>query len=470
MVEQTLSHYRILAKLGQGGMGEVYLAEDTRLRRQVALKFLPSHFAAEAEARARFEQEARAAAALNHPNICTIYEIGEAADKFFIAMEYVEGETLFKKSKQQRANGNQILDWAIQIASGLEAAHEKGVVHRDIKSANIMVTPKGQIKIMDFGLAKLSGSSVLTNENSTMGTVAYMSPEQARGKKIDARTDLWSFGVVLYEMLTGGLPFHGDHPQVVIYSIINETPEPLNSLRSDTPNELEGISNRLLVKNLAARYQSAAEVLADLRAITKAGDRAFKIDPTLAIQSSPSKQLFRYGVIAVLLIALVAVGWNFFSSRSPALDSLAVLPFTNLSPNPHADYLSDGITASLIYSLSQLPNVKVMSRNAVFRYKGRATDAHLAGEELGVKAVLVGTVLERGQQLSISVELVDTRDRSVIWGENYQRPFADILAMQADMTNEITAKMRLQLSPAEQRQLQKSSTTNSEAYRLYLLG
>ncbi len=471
MIDQILSHYKILAKLGQGGMGEVYLAEDTKLRRKVALKFLPSHFATDPEARARFEQEARAAAALNHPNICTIYEIGEAEDKFFIAMEYVEGETLKKKVFSDQLSVNSVIEYAIQIAAGLQAAHEKGVIHRDIKSSNIMLTTKGQIKIMDFGLAKLPGSSLLTKEESTMGTVAYMSPEQARGRKVDHRTDLWSLGVVLYEMLAGDLPFRGDHPQVVIYSIINETPEPITSLQPDVPQEMEELLNKLLAKNPIARYQSASEVAGNLRPITKTRNLGFKTDTTIKTAASPHhKRLLRYGTVAVLLVALIAAGLRFFSQPPQTIDSLAVLPFTNLSPNPNAEYLSDGITESLIYSLSQLPNVKVMSRNATFRYKGRATDAQTAGKELGVKAVLVGTVLQREKQLSISVELVDTRDRSVIWGENYHRPFADILAVQSDITNEITAKMRLQLSPTEQRQMQKHSTTNSEAYRLYLLG
>lgn len=279
MIGKTVSHYRNLEPLGQGGMGVVFKAEDSRLQRPVALKFLPENLARNAEARARLSQEARAAAALNHPNICTIYEIGEADDRFFIAMEYVEGETLLEKIRQRKAHLKQIMDWALQIASGLEAAHEKGIFHRDIKSSNIMVTRKDQIKIMDFGLAKLAGSSFLTKEKSTMGTVAYMSPEQVRGKKVDHRTDLWSFGVVLYEMLSGHLPFEGDHEQVLIYTIINETPEPITDLRPDTPPALEEIVNKALQKSLAARYQRVDEMLFDLR----------KLLPAAEISTSPTK-------------------------------------------------------------------------------------------------------------------------------------------------------------------------------------
>ncbi len=265
MIGQTFSHYKILEQLGEGGMGVVYKAEDTKLQRLVALKFLPENLTRDAEAKARLVQEARAAAALNHPNICTIYEIAENEGQLFLALEFIEGETLLKKIKQQKANNNQVLDWAIPIASGLEAAHEKGVIHRDIKSANIMLRAKGQIKIMDFGLAKLAGSSFLTKEKATMGTVAYMSPEQARGRKVDHRTDLWSFGVVLYEMLTGQLPFQGDHEQVLIYAIINETPEPISALRADVPKELEDIVIKALQKKLAARYQRVEEILFDLK-------------------------------------------------------------------------------------------------------------------------------------------------------------------------------------------------------------
>ncbi len=286
MIGQTVSHYRNLEPLGQGGMGVVYKAEDSRLQRPVALKFLPENLARNAEARARLLQEARAAAALNHPNICTIYEIGEADERFFIAMEYVEGETLWEKIKQRKANLRQIVDWAVQIARGLEAAHEKGIFHRDIKSSNIMVTRKDQIKIMDFGLAKLTGSSFLTKEKSQMGTVAYMSPEQVRGKKVDQRTDLWSFGVVLYEMLAGQLPFQSDHEQVLIYAIINETPEPISDLRPDTPPALEAIVKKALQRSLSARYQCVDELLFDLRTLLPSTNVSTPPAKTASIRSN----------------------------------------------------------------------------------------------------------------------------------------------------------------------------------------
>ena len=271
MIGKTISHYHILEPLGQGGMGVVYQAEDTKLQRLVALKFLPEDLTREPEAKARLLQEARSAAALNHPNICTIYEIEECEERLFLAMEYVEGETLRKTVGSNQLSVNSVIEYAIQIAAGLQAAHEKGVIHRDIKSSNVMLTAKGQIKIMDFGLAKLAGSTLLTKERSTMGTVAYMSPEQTRGKKIDARTDLWSLGVVLYEMLTGQLPFQGDHEQVVIYTIINETPEPVKALRPEVPQELENIVNKALQKSLADRYQRIDEMLFDLGKLSPAG-------------------------------------------------------------------------------------------------------------------------------------------------------------------------------------------------------
>ncbi|MDL1876800.1 serine/threonine protein kinase, partial [Cytophagia bacterium CHB2] len=283
MIGQTVSHYKNLEPLGEGGMGVVYKAEDTKLQRSVALKFLPENLARNAEARARLLQEARAAAALNHPNICTIYEIGEADDRFFIAMEHVEGETLRQKAASAPLPVASVISFALQIAAGLQAAHEKGIFHRDIKSSNIMVTRKDQIKIIDFGLAKLAGSSFLTKEKSTMGTVAYMSPEQVRGKKVDQRTDLWSFGVVLYEMLAGQLPFQSDHEQVLIYAIINETPEPITDLRPDVPPALEAIVEKALQRSLSARYQCVDELLFDLRKLLSSAE--ISMPPTKTVST-----------------------------------------------------------------------------------------------------------------------------------------------------------------------------------------
>ncbi len=282
MIGKTISHYKILEKLGAGGMGVVYKAEDAKLKRIVALKFL-STMALGGEEKSRFLREAQAAAALNHPNICTIYEIDENEGQLFLALEFIEGETLKKKVNSEQLSVTSIIEYALQIASGLQAAHERGVVHRDIKSANVMITTKGQIKIMDFGLAKLAGSSFLTKDKSTMGTVAYMSPEQARGRKVDQRTDLWSFGVVLYEMLTGQLPFQSDHEQVLIYAIINETPEPISDLRADTPTALETIVNKALTKNPDKRYQHVDAMLADLRALQRTGSLA---TPVIKTQST----------------------------------------------------------------------------------------------------------------------------------------------------------------------------------------
>ncbi len=393
MVEKLISHYRILEKLGQGGMGVVYKAEDTKLKRLVALKFLPEHLTRHPEAKKRFMQEAQAAAALNHPHICTIYAIEEVEEKLFIAMEFIEGQSLSSAVGSHPLPVDNCLGIAFQIAEGLHAAHEKGIVHRDLSSNKVMINSRGRVKIMDFGLAQLLGSSRFTQMGTVMGTVAYMSPEQTRGKKIDHRTDIWSLGVALYEMLAGELPFRGDHPQVVIYSIINETPEPLASRRNDAPPELVAIVNKMLVKNPNERYQSTEEVLADLQPLVKERKISIKTESTFKSQSSPPQRLVWYAGIPVLVLALIAATLIFFKASSPAIDSLAVLPFVNSST-----------------------------------------------------------------------------DQSVIWGEQYHRRLADILAIQTEITTEITAKMRLRLSHAERQHLQKQYTENSEAYRLYLLG
>lgn len=470
MTGKVISHYHVMQALGSGGMGIVYRAQDLKLKRPVALKFLSRELTSNAEAKQRFVQEAQAAAALNHPNICTIYEIEESEENFFIAMEFIEGHSLREQLNQGALSLAQALAIAIQIAEGLQAAHAKGIVHRDLTSSNVMLSSTQRVKITDFGLAQLFGSSLLTQRGTVMGTVAYMSPEQARGKKVDPRTDLWALGVLLYEMLTGSLPFRGDHPQVVIYSIINETPEAVLARRPDTPPALEQIITKLLTKNPDERYQTADEVLADLQPLAQAQQAG--IASTHRLAATPrrfTKRMLLAGVAGAFL-ALAGAGLYFFRPAASVIDSVAVLPFANLSNDPETEYLSEGLTESLIYSLSRLSHVKVRSRSATLRYEGRAVDAETVGKELGVKAVLTGTVLQRGNQLAISAELVDTRDQSVIWGEQYNLPMADLLALQQKITSEITGKMRLRLSPSEQMQLQKPHTTNSEAYRLYLLG
>ena len=509
---QTINHYKITAPLGAGGMGEVYLAEDTRLERKIALKFLPAHLTQDKRHLHRFQQEARAVAALSHPNVCAIHEVVETSEgRHCIVMEYVEGVTLREHIAERRMNISESLDVAIQVASALSAAHGSGIVHRDIKPENIMLRRDGYVKVLDFGLAKLTEKKPEPpdSENETralelktlpglvMGTVAYMSPEQARGLPVDAPTDIWSLGVVLYEMVAGQKPFDGATPTDVIISIAEREPVPLASRAPDVPIQLERIVKKALAKDRDERYQTAEDLLIDLKGLRHELEIGAEVEryrqpssgsepaATMSNRQVITSRFFPLGLTrsrililtalaGVLIIGGLVSALFFRQSSTPApqteIKSLAVLPLENLSGDPETEYLSDGITESLINRLSQLPNLKVIARSSAFRYKGRDVDARTAGRELGVSAVLTGRVIKRGDNLSVSIELVDIRDNSQLWGDQYNRQFSDILTVQREISQEVSERLRLRLTSEQRQQLAKSYTDKAEAYQLYLKG
>jgi serine/threonine-protein kinase len=529
--DSQFGRYQIRSLLGVGGMGEVYLAYDSKLRRQVALKLLPAELTQNKVRLARFEREAYAASSLNHPNIMTIHEIGaigEEGGHHFIASEYIEGESLRQHMKHGRLELRETLGLTSQIAEALSVAHEAGIVHRDIKPENVMVRRDGYVKILDFGLAKLAHETATaanevnsdaptrevpfnTEPGVLMGTATYMSPEQARGLELDSRSDIWSLGVVLYELVAGKLPFEGGTTTDVLAMILHREPPSLLLYQSSLPAELERIVEKALAKERDARYQTSKDLSVDLKRLKQ----RLEMDAELERSITPEQEARRTGAAAgapsirskpeltneaavvptissaeyvvreikrhksaaavvlttlILAIAAAVLYYTYSSRRSTAISSVAVLPFANLSSDPNMEYLSDGVSESLINNLSQLPSLKVISRGSTFKYKGKEVDLQEVAQALGVQAIVTGRVLQRGDQLQVSVELVNASDKTQMWGEQFNRRATDALAVQMEISQQIADKLRLRLTKAEQQQLVKDTNVNPEAYEQLLKG
>jgi serine/threonine protein kinase/tetratricopeptide (TPR) repeat protein len=470
MIGQTISHFEILDKIGGGGMGVVYLAEDTRLKRPVALKFLPPHLSSDPDAKERFVVEARSASALNHPNICAVFDVGATDDgRTFIAMAHYEGQTLAQKLAEGPLAIDEIVAIAVQIADGLAAAHDKGIVHRDIKPANILITDRGHAIILDFGLAKLTGSLDLTKSGATVGTAFYMSPEQLRGETIDHRTDVWSLAVVLYEMLTGSRPFDGEYEHAISYAILSGEPESLRKTRPDVPAALAEIVQHGLEKDVEHRCASMSSMLDALRSL---GDEA------PASRHSPRRDFWRLsaGLTATALIVL-AVIWvpRWLPSGDGASEthqprSLAVLPFDNRSGDESEDYFSDGLTDQLTTTLARIGALKVIARTSASRYRGTSLGPSQIGEELGVEALVTGSVLRSGGRVRITAELISTDTQANLWADSYERDEQDVLALQGDVARAITDAIALRLTPDESARITAAPRVDPEAFEEYLKG
>ena len=501
MIAESIAHYRIIKKLGAGGMGEVYLALDTKLDRKVAIKVLQSDSLAEENLKRRLLKEAQAAAKLDHPNICAVYDVNEADSLTFIVMQYIEGETLGEKMLLQPLELSTALAIAEQAAEALAEAHIHGILHRDIKPQNMMITPRGQLKILDFGLAKQMRSSdsvdseaqtatLLSTPGHVVGTMPYMSPEQLQGEPLDARSDIFSLGVTFYEMLAGKHPFQDKSAPVTMSRILRDDPIPTEQFQAQVSPELQALLNKMLCKDKAARYQNAQDFLTDLRQLpaklsaydTQANAQRTKdVSPITRTEKVADRILskarpHKWEILALALALILSVVAIRRLVSTDHLDSLAILPFSYVSSdpqfmaNPDREYLSDGLTESIINNLSQLANLKVIARSSVFRYKGKDLDVQATGRELNVRAVLVGQIKQEGDELTITVELMDVQGNRSLWGDTYQRKIADVQTVQREIARNVSEKLRLKLTGADQTQLAKTYTESGEAYEAYLKG
>jgi serine/threonine protein kinase/Tfp pilus assembly protein PilF len=483
LLGQTISHYRITKELGGGGMGVVYEAEDLTLGRRVALKFLPPGWSANPVALERFRREARSASALNHPNICTIYEIGESNGTQFLAMELLEGETLERRLARQRLSIQEVVEIASQVADALQCAHEKHILHRDIKPANIFLTAHDQVKLLDFGLAKFDKAALaetgardsaaetsVTNIGDAVGTIAYMSPEQIFGKPLDARTDLFSFGIVLYEMATGVRPFRGDNNSVILDQITHATPTPPLRINPDVPPNLEEVILKALEKDRELRYQSAQEIGTDLRRLKRDSHST----QTAVVRPPRRRWPIAVGILLLLLV-MAGAGAIYFAKRTPAemndrIESIAVLPLENLSHDPEQEYFSYGMTDALITDLSKISALRVISRTSVMGYKDTKKQIPDIARELNVQGIIVGAVQRSGNRVRITAQLVRASTDRNMWADSYEGDAQDVLALQGRVARAVADGVQVKLTAQDQQRLSSTRTVNPEAHELYLKG